>query len=217
MTLDKPPIHQTKHHFHGTPPISGDESSRRESTIMKDVVSTLPVLKNVFSRFFAQSILIGSFFGCSRCLDLVWVQPEFLQVFQIAMGRRKATKVCFWLLMRQQDSEPIWLWNNTCRSQWRAVKRQDGVERLVLRSLRQLVFDWYISIYIDKFWRCFSFGPQKLGEDFPMFFFVANWGGSEVLDKSSCIPQQVRCWVLRQRRVTKLFWTSEKMKIFGAL
>lgn len=44
---------------------------------MKDVVSTLPVLKNVFSRFFAQSILIGSFFGCSRRLDLVWVQPDF--------------------------------------------------------------------------------------------------------------------------------------------
>ena len=61
---------------------------------MKDVVSTLPVLKNVFSRFFAQSILIGSFFGCSRCLDLVCVLLRNFcsQVFQIAMGRRKATK-----------------------------------------------------------------------------------------------------------------------------
>lgn len=38
---------------------------------MKDVVSTLPVLKNVLP------VMIGSFFGCSRCLDLVWVLGIF--------------------------------------------------------------------------------------------------------------------------------------------
>lgn len=154
--------------FLGPPTISGDESSRRESTIMKDVVSTLPVLKNVFSRFFAQSILIGSFFGCSRCLDLVWVQPDFFsQVFQIAVGRRKATKCGSKIL------NPFGCGSSTWRSQWRAVFFTPG--RCGASSAKitffQLVFGWYISIYIDKFWRCFSFGPPKIGRRLPHVIF----------------------------------------------
>lgn len=122
---------------------------------------------------------LRSLFWLVHFLDVadVWIwygfnRIFFSQVFQIAMGRRKA----------------IWLWKfHLTQPMAEAVFfRQDGVERLVLRSLCQLVFGCYISIYIDKFWRCFSFGPQKSEEDFPIkkkktVFFVANLGG-------------LRCW-----------------------
>lgn len=90
--------------------------------------------------------------------------------------------------MRQQDSEPTWLWKfHLTQPMAEAGKKTPGrcgVSSAKITSF-QLVFGWYISIYIDKFWRCFSFGPQKSEEDFPMlkkiFFFAANWG-------------DLRCW-----------------------
>ena len=84
-------IHLPKHHFHRKKKknmIPGDESSRRESTVMKDVVSTLPALMKHVWKQDAKPVFFD-WFHFLKVAD-VWIWYGFLeslQLFKIAMGR----------------------------------------------------------------------------------------------------------------------------------